>query len=145
MTLDRVSLHTAKGHFCSLLISNIFCYPLFLSLSFCFIRPSPKHLFLFSLMRIPLVFSCSSVTQRRMDCCEALPTPDPKIYLSIRVSLILRSILCVTPPCFFYRSGRSVISFASFEDLGFILPLDCTFLSSPIVYHICKPFSICIL
>ena len=30
MTLDHVSLHTIKGHFASLLISNIFCYPLFL-------------------------------------------------------------------------------------------------------------------
>ena len=29
MTLDHVSLHTIKGHFCSLLISNIFSYPLF--------------------------------------------------------------------------------------------------------------------
>jgi len=31
MTLDRLpSKHPIKGHFCSLLISNIFCYPLFL-------------------------------------------------------------------------------------------------------------------
>ena len=29
MTLDRVSLHTIKGHFCSLLVSNIFCYARF--------------------------------------------------------------------------------------------------------------------
>lgn len=30
MTLDRVFTHTIKGHFCSLLVSNILCYPHFL-------------------------------------------------------------------------------------------------------------------
>ena len=29
MTLDRLINLTVKGHFCSLLISNIFCYPHF--------------------------------------------------------------------------------------------------------------------
>ena len=34
MTLDRSCNPAIKGHFPSLLISNIFCYPLFRSLSF---------------------------------------------------------------------------------------------------------------
>ena len=32
MTLDRLINLTVKGHFCSLLISNIFCYPHFRNL-----------------------------------------------------------------------------------------------------------------
>ena len=35
VTLDCVSLHTVKGHFCSLLISNIFCNPHFLLSASC--------------------------------------------------------------------------------------------------------------
>ena len=34
MTLDRGCKPTIKGHFCSLLISNIFSYPLFLLSTF---------------------------------------------------------------------------------------------------------------
>ncbi len=60
-----VSLYlTIKGHFCSLLISNIFCYPLFLYLSFApslqlLKAPNP-----FSLTRIPLAFVCTSHSQK---------------------------------------------------------------------------------
>ena len=50
-------LYATKGHFCSLLISNIFCYPLFHWSTLRFISELLKHsLNLFSLMRIPSVF-----------------------------------------------------------------------------------------
>ena len=38
---------TTKGHFCSLLISNIFCDPLFLLSTLCFCLTALKHIFWF--------------------------------------------------------------------------------------------------
>ena len=36
VTLDRIVLPATKGHFCSVLVSNIFPYPLFPDLSFAY-------------------------------------------------------------------------------------------------------------
>ncbi len=47
MTLSRPSLRTTKGHFCSVLVSNIFCYPLFLSLPFASFSYASKHISFF--------------------------------------------------------------------------------------------------
>ena len=45
MTLDcTLRKHAIKGHFCSLLISNIFCYPLFHRSAVCFIHHISKTL-----------------------------------------------------------------------------------------------------
>ena len=51
MTLDRVSLHTIKGHFCSLLVSNILCDPLFLLIPFRYLTVSPVKLVFSDLSR----------------------------------------------------------------------------------------------
>jgi len=37
-------IHTIKGHFCSLLVSNIFCNPLFHQSTLCFLSTLPKTL-----------------------------------------------------------------------------------------------------
>ena len=48
MTLDRtLQKHTTKGHFCSLLISNILCNPLFLRFCASPYRPSVKNRYRF--------------------------------------------------------------------------------------------------
>ena len=142
MTLDHVSLHTAKGHFCSLLISNIFCYPLFRSLPFALHNPQSAS-FNFLYREYRLLFVCS-LAKRRIFLLRRLPTPDPMLRFFYRFSKFInsKSMLCVTPPCSYRISGRSVISFASGNFVRFKLPLDCTFLSSITVYHIGKSFSI---
>ena len=56
MTLDHVSLHTTKGHFCSLLISNIFLSSLSIIYPSLFPSTIPKHSFHDSLARINSVF-----------------------------------------------------------------------------------------
>ena len=66
VTLDCISLHTTKGHFCSLLISNIFCYPLFLRLPVAASLQFVKHIALnFSLRRILTVLNCTCLRKRR--------------------------------------------------------------------------------
>ena len=133
MTLDHVSLHTVKGHFCSLLISNIFCYPLFRSLPFAVPQQPWNTFFFFSLMRIPLVFVCfcHRWKAKRELLFEACTDPRPEYKL---LNITHKSILCVTPPWFFYRFGPfGNFRLPLFEVVKLNLPLECTFLSSPIV------------
>ena len=47
MTLDRIFTHTIKGHFCSLLVSNIFLNPHFLLSTFQTANPNNTHIFHF--------------------------------------------------------------------------------------------------
>ena len=60
MTLDRSLTLTIKGHFCSLLISNIFPYPLFPRLPLTY-RLHPSNTQSTSLRRIPFVFLVSFI------------------------------------------------------------------------------------
>ena len=94
---------------------------------------NPETLFLFSLMRIPLVFVCfcHRWKAKRELLFEACTDPRPEYKL---LNITHKSILCVTPPWFFYRFGPfGNFRLPLFEVVKLNLPLECTFLSSPIV------------
>ena len=63
VTLDSGLYPAIKGHFSSLLISNIFCNPLFLDLPLASFAQHAKHSFPLSLTRIPFVCFCLLVAK----------------------------------------------------------------------------------
>ena len=108
VTLDHVSLHTTKGHSCSLLISNIFCYPLFPSLPFAFFT-TPETLFSFFSTENTACFLFVSHAKGESFSLRRLPTPDPNFLLLFLVLHFLTIyVMRMTPPCFYRISGRSV-------------------------------------
>ena len=99
VTLDRSLSSAIKGHFCSLLISNIFCYPRFLSLPFAFL----------SLLQNTLLHFFNKNTV----CFDLLHLSKGEFFCFLTFSRIFRSELNsqnlqlqliykrVTPPCFY--------------------------------------------
>ena len=82
MTLDRVSLHTIKGHFCSLLISNIFCDPHFLDLPFAHITTTPKTQLIFYFSKEnPSVLFVSVCCQKVKWVCPTLQLVGFRSYI----------------------------------------------------------------
>jgi len=97
MTLDRVSLHTIKGHFCSLLISNIFCNPHFLRSTFCYLVPTRLNTFFTSLKENTFVLLYDLFCKRRI-CGDFTDTH--RLTQNLNLLRTLSSIFSVTPPCF---------------------------------------------
>ena len=138
MTLDHVSLHTIKGHFCSLLISNIFSYPLFLLSTLCFFFTTLKHSFTFLQREYTLFLFVYYFHKRRMFC-------DPSGCNSglISPSILLPTDIyqCVTPPCFFTPFKPIMLTFGLFSNQYIGLSSFAVF----IVYHKRLAFAIGIL
>ena len=128
---------TIKGHFCSLLVSNIFCDPLFPSLPFAHIIYVLKHQIPFSLPRLPFVFTHRLCLQK----VNIQFLTFPKASISYARTVFLTSILCVTPPCIHPGTVRSGLSFEFpfCQSLKVSFPLDCT--SSFCVYIVSHFFS----
>ena len=101
------------GHFCSLLISNIFSYPLFLLSTLCFFFTTLKHSFTFLQREYTLFLFVYYFYKRRMFC-------DPSGCNSglISPSILLPTDIyqCVTPPCFFTPFKPIMLTFGLFSN-----------------------------
>ena len=135
MTLDRSVFTTAtKGHFCSLLVSNIFCYPRFPNLFFATSAPMPTTQYSLSLGRTPLFFMfCHAAKNEKSLLHESLFQPSEQ---STAWSILnTQSISSVTPPCFeapppliFHSHHIRIAVFYSCLWANLNGPWECTFL-----------------
>ncbi len=126
-------LHTraTKGHFCSLLISNIFCYPLFPNLPFAVSQHISKHPNLHSLRRIPLVFMRIGLQKVNL---LGISFPRMSGFLRLNLSHICTKNLYqrVTPPCFtLHTLVQTLVNLIAAITVNreFTLPLASYFLS----------------
>ena len=103
-------LYATKGHFCSLLISNIFCYPLFHHTPFCSIATTPETLSTFFSTENTTCFLFALLLQKVWDsdfpkaCHQRRSELNSWSLLLVRLTNLF---LCVTPPCFFTLSTCS--------------------------------------
>ena len=104
-----------KGHFCSLLVSNIFCDPHFLLSTLCSrITTTPKTLYSLLVRELRFVFPVFLCCKRRIFL--AFPEklcPNDQYYLGLPFIFITNLYKCVTPPCIlFVRSFTYIFSFS---------------------------------
>ena len=99
MTLDcTLRKHAIKGHFCSLLISNIFCNPLFHRSADCFVWYNPEtqnQIFFYKNINR---FVCSSLLQAAIFAWPCFC----RNFFGREVT-DMKSILSVTPPWFWLK------------------------------------------
>ena len=96
MTLDHGCKPTIKGHFCSLLVSNIFPNPLFRNLPSSSVITTLKTLLNQILKREQTCFSCNT-SHIKGEICLSFSKHSHDTDLQFTLT---PSISCVTPPCF---------------------------------------------